>query len=313
LLLVAGTAVGAQSRRHDFPWKSLGLRGFALRPSFVAEAGSPLPDVVDTSVARFYNVNRTVTLVWDRDSLAEASPDFGGYSVYRSVGPDMSQATLLRRYIKNPAASFGPGGVDPATGSSSWLWTFRREVGVRNVGLFIDPDSIYSFDRTLKAFVPAGQQEPVIDTVYSRIVLAGPKDGFEYYYSVTICDTTLSGEDLTPRDANKVGPIQPTGRAIANDLDLIRVVPNPYTFKADWDFPGRRKIRFTNLPARATIEIYTAAAELVRVLDHSNTLDSGQDWDTKNGKGTEVGAGIYIYRVFTPDGHEKSGRFTIIR
>ena len=119
LLIVGGMAPA----RAQETWPALHVRGFALRPPFQPHS----IDLVDTNTTHFYNVDQTVTLMWDRDSVAESRVTFGGYSVYRSIGPYPSLATLLRRYIKQPARSFGTGEVDSATGSLS------RQIGRAHV------------------------------------------------------------------------------------------------------------------------------------------------------------------------------------
>ncbi|HVP39802.1 MAG TPA: hypothetical protein VMS93_11535 [Candidatus Saccharimonadales bacterium] len=286
-------------------WPSLHLRGFALRPPYNAE-------VVDTVVAHFRNADQTVFLLWDRDTLAEKVPAFGGYNVYRTVGGDTTHMELLRRYALQPARIFGNAVINPDNGSSSRMWTWRDNK-LKGVGLFIDPDSIFYFDRIPfhTGQIRGGVEE--IDTINVRGTMPGPKNGFELYYAVTYCDTTENGEDLTPLSANMVGPIRPTGAPVAGNLDAVKVVPNPYSFHADWDLPGRRKIRFTNLPVQVTIDIYTADGARVRTLSHSSTLDNGEDWDVKNGQGQDIGSGIYIFRLATPDGRTRVGRFTVIR
>ena len=281
LLLLAAAAVAltaspAWARGKD-DWPSLHVRGVALRPpcgpcDHPYFPGDARCESTDTDTAHYCNANNNATLIWDRDPVAESRPDFGGYNVYRSHGPvasidptrtDYVQVTLLRRYIKRPEGSFGNGDVNPDNGSASRLWTFRDN-RLPTAGFFIDPDSIYYFIQTLSPVINQTNGQVIrVDTVFTRQFdkyIAGPKNGFDYYYYVTYADTTVSGEDLTPlaADGSWAGPIRPTGAVVAANLDAIKVVPNPYQFHEDWDLPSRRKIRFTNLPARATISIYTA-------------------------------------------------------
>ncbi|MBI5836021.1 MAG: hypothetical protein HZB25_02140 [Candidatus Eisenbacteria bacterium] len=306
-LLWCALAAAAVPAAAQTGWPNLNVRGFALRPLFAG-------DVLDTSVASMRNYDQNAFLMWDRDtSMERQRADFGGYSVYRSIGPDTANMVLLRRYVLRPARTFGNSVRNPDNGSTSRLWTFRDD-RLPGVGLFIDPDSVLSFDR-IPLFSGFRNGLPQFDTSYVRSTLAGPKNGFDYFYAVTICDTTENGEDLTPRGANMVGPVRPTGAPVKDDLDQVRVVPNPYTFRADWDVVGRRKIRFTNLPVHVKIEIYTADGALLRTLEHNSASDNGEDWDVKNGQGQEVGSGIYLYRLETLDGRGRSrvSRFTIIR
>jgi hypothetical protein len=300
LLALALPAVAARAEG----WSNLNVRGFALRPAAVS-------DVVDTSVVNLFNRDQNVFLMWDRDSLMEQRADFGGYAVYRAIGRDTVNMTLLRRYVLRPSRIFGNSERNPENGSTSQLWTFRDR-HLAGVGLFIDPDSIIYYDRIPK-FAGLRSGIAFYDTVYERGMMPGPKNGFDYYYAVTVCDTTENGEDLTPRSSGLVGPIRPTGAAVKDNLDAVKVVPNPYTFRADWEGPGQRKIRFTNLPAQVRIEVYTTTGDLVRTLSHSSSTENGEDWDVKNGAGQEVGSGIYIFRLETPEGRSRISRFTIIR
>ena len=80
-------------------------------------------------------------------------------------------------------------------------------------------------------------------------------------------------------------------------LDLINVVPNPYYAYSGYEtnqFDNR--VKFTNLPEKCEIKIYTVSGTLVRRF----TKDSPQtylDWDMKNQAGIPVASGLYIVHV----------------
>lgn len=80
-------------------------------------------------------------------------------------------------------------------------------------------------------------------------------------------------------------------------LDLINVVPNPYYAYSGYEtsqFDNR--VKFTNLPEKCEIKIYTVNGTLVRRF----TKDSPQtylDWDLKNQAGIPVASGLYIVHV----------------
>lgn len=80
-------------------------------------------------------------------------------------------------------------------------------------------------------------------------------------------------------------------------LDLINVVPNPYYAYSGYEvnqFDNR--VKFTNLPEKCEIGIYTVNGILVRKF----TKDSPQtflDWDLKNQAGIPVASGLYIIHV----------------
>lgn len=90
-----------------------------------------------------------------------------------------------------------------------------------------------------------------------------------------------------------------------NALDLINVVPNPY-----YAFSGYEKsqldnrIKFTNLPEKCTIRIYTVNGTQIRKI----TKDAPQtyvDWDLKNQAGIPIASGLYIIHVDVPGVGEK--------
>lgn len=108
-----------------------------------------------------------------------------------------------------------------------------------------------------------------------------------------------------------------------NQLDLIRVVPNPYIVRADWDrSKDYRKVQFVNLPSECTIRIYNLAGDLIRTIEHTATssgsslegnLGGTEEWDLLTKSNQLPASGIYIYHISTEDGCEKIGKFAIIR
>ncbi len=122
---------------------------------------------------------------------------------------------------------------------------------------------------------------------------------------------------------------------IKNDLEKIRVVPNPYfvTNKAVTS-EGTDKVFFTHLPPRCTIRIYTLAGQLVQKIDHVSSdafnpderLAQGNkggtaEYNLLNRYNQALASGVYIYHVEAIEIKEKKknvignkiGRFAIIR
>ena len=95
--------------------------------------------------------------------------------------------------------------------------------------------------------------------------------------------------------------------------DLINVVPNPYyAFSAYETSTLDNRVKFTNLPSKCTISIYTLDGTLIRRLSRDvaadNTvgsslnsavanLDSSLDWDLKNEELVPVASGIYLINI----------------
>ncbi len=105
-----------------------------------------------------------------------------------------------------------------------------------------------------------------------------------------------------------------------SELDKILVVPNPYIAAAEWEprtqIQGRgpRRIQFTHLPERCTIEIFTIRGELVRRIEHNGSGGNGAAWwDLMTENQQEVAYGVYFYHVNAPGIGEKVGKFAIVK
>ena len=101
----------------------------------------------------------------------------------------------------------------------------------------------------------------------------------------------------------------------ADDLQDISVVPNPYIVNSGYfnESPGNHLIRFTRLPTKCTISIYTVSGEFVARIDHDDPFGGNEWWNIKNGRGEDVAPGLYIYVVETPAGKSKMGKIAIVR
>ena len=105
---------------------------------------------------------------------------------------------------------------------------------------------------------------------------------------------------------------------VANELNKIRVVPNPYVVSSLWEpefgelrREPLRQIQFINLPPECTIYIFTIDADLIKTIDH-NATNGTEVWDLRTEGGRELAAGMYIYVVKTKDSEYKE-RFAIIK
>jgi hypothetical protein len=113
-------------------------------------------------------------------------------------------------------------------------------------------------------------------------------------------------------------------------MEMIRVVPNPYVVTNRFEplnpfstGRGPRLIKFTHLPPRATVRIFTVGGKLVRVLRRdeggndgltaADLLDGTLDWDLESSDNLTVSYGVYLYHVEAPGVGEKTGTFAIIK
>ena len=105
------------------------------------------------------------------------------------------------------------------------------------------------------------------------------------------------------------------------DLDKIKVVPNPYLANALWEAKnpytsgrGPRAIHFTHLPSKCTIRIFTVNGELVKEIEHeSNIYDGTAEWNLLTKDNLSASYGVYIYHVDAPGVGTKAGKFAIIK
>lgn len=105
---------------------------------------------------------------------------------------------------------------------------------------------------------------------------------------------------------------------VTNELNKIRVVPNPYIVSSLYEpefgelrREPLRQIQFVNLPPECTIYIFTIDADLIKTIEH-NAANGTETWDLRTEGGRELAAGMYIYVVKTKDSEFKE-RFAIIK
>ena len=102
------------------------------------------------------------------------------------------------------------------------------------------------------------------------------------------------------------------------DLNLIKVVPNPYLVFSPTELSTgtifrQKEIRFTHLPPVCTIKIYTARGDHVRTLNHESSSIGEERWDLVTKENLDIAYGVYIFIVETPSGDKKIGKFAVVR
>ncbi len=132
--------------------------------------------------------------------------------------------------------------------------------------------------------------------------------GYSYTLRGAIRPPTIPGLSILFESA---APTQFIGEP---DLRLVHTVPDPFYAVSQFDLgPTTKRLRFVNLPAMATIRIYTVSGVLVDVINHDDPSGGGQaTWDLRNRSNQFVASGVYFFHVSTPEGQEHVGKFTII-
>ncbi len=176
---------------------------------------------------------------------------------------------------------------------------------------------------------PAGDQAGTFAIVDNDIT-----NGYDYTYSVQ--SYTREINDPIPlgviqsnilASAKSVSPANP----VASTLDKVKVVPNPYVGSAAWNNPlpsdndpWQHRIQFTNLPADATVKIFTLDGDFIDEIHASQAVRrsseggiegpaSVAEWDVITRNNQEAAPGLYMYVVDSPSLGKKMGKFVIIQ
>ncbi len=229
-----------------------------------------------------------IELEWGTQS--EEASDFDGYKVYRALG--------------NPGPSYST-----AAGLIG-EWELIYQCGGGNPG----GDVAYS----------GSIENSFDDTTAQR--------GQDYYYYLTAFDRGGEvdyGGTTEPLESSKWltrTTFSTTLNAPAcEDLDSIRVVPNPFSMRAGEagiQFIGegaQYKLMFVKLPPECTIYIYNESGDLIKTLEHTDG-SGGEAWSDETHEnflttdsGQMVVSGIYIAHIVTPEGETKNVKFVIVR
>ena len=267
--------------------------------------------------------NRSATVYWDKSAEATRDPisgikDFEGYRIYRSkAGSDfLSNQTFLTQLPL--VGDFDR--ADDTVGYNTGLQKILIDTSSSFHGITFPGDTTRYFYR----FPPAG-------------VNLTQLNGWQYVYGVSAYDQGDAANNLPPLESavSSVWTISGTP-ATSSPSAQVGVYPNPYVAHAYWDGNGERyrKIYFYNLPANATITIYTIAGDLVQQLDHSSTdagtsirwfqeFSGGQQpqfaggehaWDLISKYDQAIATGLYLFTVQDKDtGAIKRGKFVVIK
>jgi len=170
------------------------------------------------------------------------------------------------------------------------------------------------FDTGLPALNEQGRRE-FVDT--------NLLDGFPYWYSVVTYSAPDELEGLPEfqsgfnENSSLVYP--GPGAAGPGSNQGVGVFPNPYRAASMFDsrtgeLELGRKIWFTGLPARAKIQIFNLAGEVVRTLHHDDPAQGMKSWNVLSEAQRAIASGLYIYAVENLDtGDVSRGKLVIIK
>jgi len=162
----------------------------------------------------------------------------------------------------------------------------------------------------------------------------------KYFYSITSYDKGNPANKLQSMESsiteNLTYAVPGKTSSISGDREIY-VYPNPYRAGALWDGYGTRDrlLWFANLPARATIRIYSLAGDLIDEIIHDAASYDGSDinrlsqgvasrhtvysggehaWDLITRQNQAIASGLYLYSVKDDDsGDIYTGKFLVIK
>ena len=108
----------------------------------------------------------------------------------------------------------------------------------------------------------------------------------------------------------------------STDLDLIKVVPNPYVvthsgeaalLSSQTSGRGEREIRFTHVPPGSKLSIFTVRGDKIQTLVQDNLYVGDVYWNLRTDENLDAAFGVYIFVVETESGETKIGKFALLK
>jgi hypothetical protein len=124
-------------------------------------------------------------------------------------------------------------------------------------------------------------------------------------YKNLIASNDNQGKPMYSWSMKSERTITNSAEALADALDLINVVPNPY--KAYSEYENNKldnRVKITNLPEKCTIRIYNMQGKLIREFKKDSEI-TYLDWTLTNHDNIPVSSGVYLIHVDVPGVGEK--------
>ena len=128
---------------------------------------------------------------------------------------------------------------------------------------------------------------------YKKLVATNRNNGFPMY--------SWNMDDIKTQTSNR--------DKLAEALDLINVVPNPYYAFSEYERNRLdTRVKIISLPEKCRVSIYTVNGKLVRQFE-KDSPQTYLDWDLNNHAGVPIASGIYLIHVDVPDVGERVLKF----
>ncbi len=123
----------------------------------------------------------------------------------------------------------------------------------------------------------------------------------------------LSDGDVFQLSTVDAAPITNETSVAKSALERIGISPNPYYGISDYE-KGLvdTEVRFTNMPDKATIRVFTLAGSLVRTLE-KNDNNSFLSFNLRNEHGNWLASGMYLIHVEVPGVGDRTLKFGLVQ
>ncbi|MEO0581203.1 MAG: hypothetical protein AAF135_03175 [Bacteroidota bacterium] len=274
------------------------------------------PNIPNTKVVARDNA---IDVFWGRNSLASIDPiskeqDFEGFRLYKTqIGFDVDPSEGIISQLKLV-------GQWDSIGNDLFFETSFSDITLDEPVTFEGDSTVYYYKYTFEN-VADGWQHAIAITAFDR---GDEVNGVESLESSRATNIFRVFTGTPPNE----------GFAMGDPF----VFPNPYYARADWEgiseFEEDRKLYFANLPERCQIRIYTAAGDLVDVIEHDqdyngsdirwfttyanpdeNVFSGGlHGWDLLSQNTQIIARGLYLFVVIDEaTGQKRRGKFVIIK
>lgn len=243
-------------------------------------------------------------------------------------GDDMLFNPTNRLEVPNPAIPGQPSLSEVIAGGRHYLYVLRNQRKIKNNDTHMPR---YDYGAFAREEIGKLSRKVMRSVAWASIPLANPtmvKSYLEGYVPTTTrvelrlrkAYTAYAGATLLNNATSKQSSItgtwspyyqisseglQPSfgnSEVVKNNFESIRAVPNPY-YGYSRGYESDRldnRIKFTNLPTRATIRIYTVSGTLIRQLEKDDTNGTIVEWDLKNAANIPISSGTYIIHIDMP-------------
>ncbi|HXS35142.1 MAG TPA: hypothetical protein VN721_00465, partial [Flavipsychrobacter sp.] len=265
--------------------------------------------------------------VYSSDPTDTGMSWFPGYAINEETGERLDivfgEDSWLKQengedMIWNPTSTIlNPSTGDPVYGGKHYIYVSgtRYDEDASLQSLIGNKSDIFSFDAGYKTFQWVGvptinpnskllplSQGLIPNVTRVRLRVTRPYATYNPLVSQSAAQPEPANDSFNPVYMFSTKDLAPTPVSDATNksalLNRINVVPNPYYGYTGYEINRLdTRVRIINLPANATINIYSLDGTLIRTLTKADPSTSYIDWDIRNNSGLPVASGMYLMDV----------------